>query len=513
MDPFLLVHIACAAAAGAIFIRFIDRKSISTARAQLIEKTDELNSYETLLADVQQRLEKSSKEAMQRTRDLKRTSAQVADLEAQLLALSAPQEEPTPEQAEAELELAKANKRLTKVERLLATSQDRVSSLEAELDELSTSVTTERKARIAAERQLSKSLKEVENLSQTLEQTAQSLSRAETQLRNLSPLRKENANLKAKLTIAKEAAARGQASLSKLEVRYKQTERDCDGLRATVTVMDAEKRRLEALLAEIQSSDQAGASVALGAASTDLKEQSSLGTATQARETLATPDPDTAASMLDVALGGIDMNSDNVLDPIIEVGLYEETGLEDDYKEVIHEGLIDEGDFDEVPVLRPIPRHDRVERSQRAYQIAEQLGTEYGWYGDDIKRLAEVFERYGWNSTKRAIATQLEAGMTPAQLVVALLARELWDQCEEFQAYFGPGETGKIQRPALSWKMAVALATDLGEDADEDDILGHLSDWHDEWYGSSILIKRFPAFYDFVEGRLLGRADADWREL
>ena len=158
-------------------------------------------------------------------------------------------------------------------------------------------------------------------------------------------------------------------------------------------------------------------------------------------------------------------------------------------------------DFDEALQLPPgelVPTDGRVGRAQRAYQEAAKLATKYGWDEDGVQVMTEVFKRYFWSRAKTAMVTQLEAGMTPGQLRVALLARDVWAQSSEYHVSSSSSEFDLYVYPVMSWSMAVALGDALGDDASEDDVLGFLDELLDEWRSSLGLLREFSSFYNYV---------------
>lgn len=171
--------------------------------------------------------------------------------------------------------------------------------------------------------------------------------------------------------------------------------------------------------------------------------------------------------------------------------------LEDDEPSVVFEA----DDFDEALLPSPADRietNSDVGRAQRAYQEAVKLATNYGWDEDGVQVMAEVFTRYFWSRAKTAMVTQLEAGMTPGQLRVALLARDVWAQSSEYHVSSSSSEFDLYVYPVMSWSMAVALGDALGDDASEDDVLGFLDELLDEWRSSLGLLREFSSFYNYV---------------
>ncbi len=176
-------------------------------------------------------------------------------------------------------------------------------------------------------------------------------------------------------------------------------------------------------------------------------------------------------------------------------------GVEDLLEDYDPSVVFEADDFDEALQLPPGERiqiDDMLDRAQRAYQEAAKLATAYGWDEEGVRIMATVFTRYFWSTAKTAMIAQLEAGMTPGQLRVALLARDLWAQSSEYHVNCLSSDFDLYVYPMMSWSMAVALGDELGDDATEDDVLGFLDEILDEWRSSGGLMRDFPAFYNYV---------------
>jgi TPR repeat protein len=176
----------------------------------------------------------------------------------------------------------------------------------------------------------------------------------------------------------------------------------------------------------------------------------------------------------------------------------------DDLEDYESEPFIEFGDFDDAMVPPPdgVPQLNRITRELRAYQEASKLGAEFGWDEGGVRLISEVFTRYSWARAKSALREQLRAGMTPDQLRVALLARDVWATSSQFHVYVSTDEYRTFTYEALSWSMAKALAEELGEDASEEEVMLWLDEQHDEWRSSRSRMSEHPAFYNFVRGQL-----------
>ena len=184
-----------------------------------------------------------------------------------------------------------------------------------------------------------------------------------------------------------------------------------------------------------------------------------------------------------------------------------------------HELSFDAEDFDEAPDpewSREVRTDGRVSRELRALQEATILAQEYAWDERGTKLLAEVFERYFWSSAKTSMRRELEGGMTPEELEVALRLRDFWRGRTEFSIDLGyrrsgtgyGADTSRAIYNVLSWPAALRLIRMANSIPDQAEIEVFLDELYREWYSSSILRRRYASFrvylyrwLDYVENR------------
>jgi hypothetical protein len=164
---------------------------------------------------------------------------------------------------------------------------------------------------------------------------------------------------------------------------------------------------------------------------------------------------------------------DNVFDEISDdpetlFGLVVDTILRgsptDDLSITAGRGAIDEDPYlvDDLPEYDEFPTRDdhknvdtegKLSRRERAHQIAMDLGFRYRWCErNDIELLADVFETYWWSAAKRSMERELDAGLLPEELRLALEVRRVWENYVEF------GENFKgYSYPILGWPLALEI--------------------------------------------------------
>lgn len=206
---------------------------------------------------------------------------------------------------------------------------------------------------------------------------------------------------------------------------------------------------------------------------------------------------------------------DDELEAILEFPATEESG-DVDWEEF----ALDADDFDEAPTredLTEVQSVGRLTRWQRARQHAINLGQEFDWDEDGIAVLTEVFDRYWWSQAKKSMRRELQAGMRPEELILALRLREVWSDHPEFAMDFSrlnghtKLETTRAVYRNLSWPMALALVRST-EGYPDVDVLEHfLWELFDEWYTHRSLRRRLKSFNLFLYVRF-GMAKRELKE-
>jgi len=184
-----------------------------------------------------------------------------------------------------------------------------------------------------------------------------------------------------------------------------------------------------------------------------------------------------------------------------EGGSFSETS-EFDWKDL----SFDADDFDEAPDRtewsHEVRTGGRISRESRALQEAIQLAQEYAWDERGAELLAEVFERYFWSSAKASMRREIEGGMTPEELELALALRDFWRGRTEFSIDLGyrrsrgrlEMNTSRAIYHVLSWPAALRLIRMANSIPDQAEIEVFLDDLYCEWYSSNSLQRLYPSF-------------------
>lgn len=158
-------------------------------------------------------------------------------------------------------------------------------------------------------------------------------------------------------------------------------------------------------------------------------------------------------------------------------------------------------DYDEEPVNEELDQDVQTDgtigRRQRALQEAIKLGIQYGWEDSDIYILAEVFEKYWWSSAKRSMVRELEAGLLPEELRLALTTREIWRQYDEFAIHLSG-----YPYTVLSWSLAIKIVRSFHSYPEPEEIEYFFLEAYSEWRSRSSLADRHQSFVDYLISRL-----------
>lgn len=207
-----------------------------------------------------------------------------------------------------------------------------------------------------------------------------------------------------------------------------------------------------------------------------------------------------------------------------EAAEYEDLGLFDpevdepaEEEEALLDWALDADDFEEDPTREELEQHvlgsGRIARSERALQVALELGLDHGWDEAGIRLLAQVFELHWWSQAQVSMRRELDAGMTPDELALALELREFWRSRPEFaidlrgdgspfDPTWGRGARAVPRYRQLSWPLALALARTLGAHPDPAELMQLLDEWYDQWYTSPRLRRIYGAFSTWLYFRL-----------
>lgn len=152
---------------------------------------------------------------------------------------------------------------------------------------------------------------------------------------------------------------------------------------------------------------------------------------------------------------------------------------------------------DLVAVDGVIPRH------RRARQAAVEVAAEHDLGPDGLELLAEIFERHGWASSRRAVERELALGCTPEELRCAHDLRCTWEESAEY----GIAAVG-YNHPFLAWPLALQIVRAFRGYPDLDEMVEFLDEALTEWKSHHATGREqyqrleYPAFRDYVRAKV-----------
>jgi len=147
----------------------------------------------------------------------------------------------------------------------------------------------------------------------------------------------------------------------------------------------------------------------------------------------------------------------------------------------------------------------KVSRRTRAYQAAMELGLRHGWDSRGIELIASIFEENGWSATKRSLDREMEDGMSPDELAMAMQIRGVWNANPEFASvylrggYYGDQSISVVhQYTKLSWPAGLKIARAFDSVLDEAEMESLLLEFYDEWMSDWSLKDQFRSFANYL---------------
>lgn len=160
-------------------------------------------------------------------------------------------------------------------------------------------------------------------------------------------------------------------------------------------------------------------------------------------------------------------------------------------------------DFDETAsreeLSADIQTGGPIDRRTRAMQVASDLGAQFGWEGPEIELLADVFEKYGWNKTRKSIERQLRRGLLADELMLAVMTRDIWENYSEFSVNL---DSYGYSYEFLSWPMAVQIVRSFQSYPEPEEIEKFLIDAFYEWSSRQSLMSTYSSYFEYISNRL-----------
>jgi len=186
-------------------------------------------------------------------------------------------------------------------------------------------------------------------------------------------------------------------------------------------------------------------------------------------------------------------------------------------KELSWDDLVE---FDEIISQENTSSHyiDEVEttgklnRFQRARQIATEVIQAYDWDMKNISLLEQVFIENGWGMARVSIERELSEGLIPEELELALFIRQLWTDNQQYWISFihitsnQPGQEARAAYKNISWTESLRIIRSFNKVPSEEELQFFIYQLYDDWYSNTTLQRQYKAFFKYLKYRTgLGR--------
>lgn len=165
-------------------------------------------------------------------------------------------------------------------------------------------------------------------------------------------------------------------------------------------------------------------------------------------------------------------------------------------------------EFDEnigIPEQEAVDTDKEVPGEDRAFQMAMEIGEQYGWGYEKVKLLAKVFREHGWSLTRTSILHELERGMTFDEFQLAVDIRRIWHSHSEFSiGYCIRGSFGDDSLKYRSvyenpdWPFCLKIIRKFESHPDPVEIEQLFLSLYTIWKFSPVLQDRHMSFYGFI---------------
>jgi hypothetical protein len=220
----------------------------------------------------------------------------------------------------------------------------------------------------------------------------------------------------------------------------------------------------------------------------------------------------------EIEINDIDFESIYSIDAIESDNIFE--FYEEDTDKIFSWDDLD--DFDEIDEYNEfnknkIAKTGKINRHERAKQIAIEVIQKYDWGEENLYLLQQVFYENGWIMARKSIERELSKGLMPDELKLAMYIRELWTENEQYWISFLhiksniSGQSARAAYKNMSWSESLRIIRSFSYSPSKEEIQYFIEEIYDDWYCSTRLQKSFKIFIRYlkyrtgsVRGTLLG---------
>lgn len=178
--------------------------------------------------------------------------------------------------------------------------------------------------------------------------------------------------------------------------------------------------------------------------------------------------------------------------------------------------------FDEIDEYNEFNKNEiaktgKINRHERAMQIAVEVIQKYDWGEENLYLLQQVFYENGWIMARKSIERELSKGLMPDELELAMYIRELWTENEQYWISFLhiksniSGQSARAAYKNMSWSESLRIIRSFSYSPSKEEVQYFIEEIYDDWYCSTRLQKSFKIFIRYlkyrtgsVRGTLLG---------
>ncbi|WP_300673667.1 hypothetical protein [Desulfoluna sp.] len=143
----------------------------------------------------------------------------------------------------------------------------------------------------------------------------------------------------------------------------------------------------------------------------------------------------------------------------------------------------------------------RVDKKERAYQIAFETAAKFGWDDEEqINLLAKEFKENGWSLSRSYLIQEVKTGMTYEEFRLAVMIRNVWNSDGRFTAGLYKGKSTQSHFN-IRWDFCHKLIECYASLPGIDEIEMYLHQLMEYWSYSPALRDNFYTFYSYLKFR------------
>ena len=147
----------------------------------------------------------------------------------------------------------------------------------------------------------------------------------------------------------------------------------------------------------------------------------------------------------------------------------------------------------------------KLNRFEKAKQIATEVSQTYGWGKENISLLEQVFFENGWGMARVSIERELNEGLIPEELELALFIRQLWTENQQYWISFKhitsnqPGQESRAAYKNMSWAESIRIIRSFNNVPSEEELQLFIYQIYEDWYCNTTLQRQYKAFFNYLK--------------